>query len=74
MRAVHLWQAFIYNERMKRTRNNAGASKNGRRMKTKVSKLGRELRRISDKFLESGGKPLNRREIAREVAERRGGR
>ena len=41
---------------MKRRANNSGSSKDGRRPKTEISKLGRELRRISDKFAASGGK------------------
>jgi hypothetical protein len=59
---------------MKRTTSNVGDRNNGRTPKAKVSKLGRELRRISDKFFESGGKPLSRKEIEREVAEWRGAR
>jgi hypothetical protein len=38
-----------------------------------VSELGRKLRRISDKIAASGEKPLTRREIEKELAERRGG-
>jgi hypothetical protein len=37
-----------------------------------ISKLGRDLRAISDKIAASGLRPLTRREVAREVAERRG--
>jgi hypothetical protein len=50
------------------------ASKNGVGHSAKVSPLGRELRKIAEKIAASGTKPLNRREIAREVSERRGGR
>jgi len=56
---------------MKKTNKTRGGE-NGRR--PKVSKLGRELRKISDKYFASGGQPLSRREIEREVAERRGAR
>jgi hypothetical protein len=38
-----------------------------------VSELGLKLRRISEKITASGEKPLTRREIERELAERRGG-
>ena len=38
-----------------------------------VSKLGRDLRRISDKIAASGEKPLTRRELEREIANRRSG-
>lgn len=56
---------------MKKTNKSRGGE-NGRR--PKASKLGRELRKISDKIAASGERPLSRREIAREVAERRGAR
>jgi hypothetical protein len=48
--------------------------RNGRPSKPAVSKLGRDLRKISDGIAASGLKPLSRREIEREVAERRGAR
>jgi len=41
--------------------------------KPAVSELGRKLRRISDKIAASGEKLLTRRELERELAERRGG-
>ncbi len=72
-RRVIATRLLIYNDPVNRTTNKAD-TKNGHRPKTKVSKLGRELRRISDKFLASGGKPLSRTQIEREVTERRGGR
>jgi hypothetical protein len=56
---------------MKKTNKTSGGE-NGHR--PKVSKLGRELRRIAEKIAASGEKPLTRREIEREVAERRGAR
>jgi hypothetical protein len=58
---------------MARTTDKAAARKNGHKAKLVVSKLGRELRRISDKIAASGERPLSRRELEREVAERRGG-
>jgi hypothetical protein len=51
---------------------NAPARKNGAAPKVRVSELGRVLRKISDAYLASGGKQLNRRELEREIAERRG--
>ena len=49
------------------------AKKNGAAPKERVvSELGRELRKISEAYLASGGKRLNRRELEREIAERRG--
>jgi hypothetical protein len=50
-----------------------GARKNGHKTKPAVSKLGKELRRISDKIAASGEKPLTRRELEREIASRRTG-
>jgi hypothetical protein len=38
-----------------------------------VWKLGKELRRISEKIAASGEKPLTRRELEREIANRRTG-
>lgn len=38
-----------------------------------VSELVRRLRRLSDKIAASGEKPLTRREMERELADRRGG-
>jgi len=50
---------------------NAGQEER-RRAEERVSELGRVLRKISDDYLASGGKQLNRRELEREIAERRG--
>jgi hypothetical protein len=50
------------------------APKNGVGHSAKVSPLGRDLRKIADKIAASGAKPLNRKEVEREVSERRGGR
>ena len=65
--------AVGYNETMARATDNAVGRKNGHKATPVASKLGRELRRISDKIAASGEKPLTRRELEREVAERRGG-
>ena len=49
------------------------AKKNGSpQPERRVSKLGRELRAMSEAYAASGGKLLNRRELEREIAERRG--
>jgi hypothetical protein len=58
---------------MARATDKAAAQKNGNKAKPVVSKLGRDLRRISDKIAASGEKPLTRRELEREVANRRAG-
>jgi hypothetical protein len=39
-----------------------------------VTPLGKELRKLREKYIAAGGKLLNRRELEREVAERRGSR
>ena len=52
----------------------APAKDNGRRPKPAMSKVGRELTRIRRLIEKSGQKLLTRREIEREVAERRGAR
>lgn len=54
--------------------NNARVQSNGRPSKSAVSKVGRELTRISELIEKSGEKLLTRKEIEREVAERRGAR
>jgi hypothetical protein len=48
--------------------------KNGHAPKSPVTLLGKELRKLREKYIASGGKLLNRRELEREVAERRGSR
>jgi hypothetical protein len=50
------------------------ARRNGRPLKEqpKVSELGRELERLRARYVAGGGKLLNRRELEREIAERRG--
>jgi len=47
--------------------------RNGNGSKPAVSKLGRELRRIREKIEASGEKMLTRRELEREIANRRAG-
>lgn len=56
---------------LKRTRKPPGA-KNGNVPAAEVSELGRVLQKLADKYAASGGKLLNRRQLEREVAERRG--
>ena len=51
----------------------ASATKNGHTPKPAVSKLGRDIRRIREKIKASGEKMLTRRELEREVADRRAG-
>jgi len=46
--------------------------RNGNAPREKTSELGRILQRLADKHVASGGKLLNRRELEREIAERRG--
>ena len=48
--------------------------KNGASRGTTASPLGRDLSKIAERIASSGIKPLNRKEVAREVSERRGGR
>jgi hypothetical protein len=51
----------------------ASATKNGHAPKPGVSRLGRDIRRIREKIKASGEKMLTRRELEREVADRRSG-
>ena len=46
--------------------------KNGNSPKPPVTALGKELRKLREKYIASGGKLLNRRELEREMAELRG--
>ena len=46
--------------------------KNGKARGEKVSELGRVLQRLASRYEASGGKLLNRRDLEREIAERRG--
>jgi hypothetical protein len=50
-----------------------GAKNNGSKAKSAVSKLGRDLRRIAEKIAASGEKMLTRKELEREIANRRAG-
>ena len=58
---------------MARATDNGAAQKNGYKAKPVVSKLGRDLRRIREKIEASGEKMLTRRELEREIADRRSG-
>jgi hypothetical protein len=58
---------------MARAVDKAAARKNGHKAKPVVSKLGRELRRIRERIEASGEKMLTRRELEREIADRRSG-
>jgi hypothetical protein len=62
-----------YNRIVKR-RVSATTPKNGASHATTVSPLGRDLSKIAERIASSGIKALNRKEVAREVSERRGGR
>ena len=54
------------------TARKSSAKKNGTKPKEEVSELGRVLRKLRDRYEASGGKFLSRRELEREIAERRG--
>jgi hypothetical protein len=71
---IHYIRAEGYNEVMAKTAHKAADRKNGTKVKPAVSKLGEELQRIREKIIASGEKMLNRRELEREVADRRAGR
>ena len=49
------------------------AKTNGHKAKPIVSKLGKDLRRIRETIKASGEKMLTRRELEREIADRRAG-
>jgi hypothetical protein len=57
-----------------RRRTALTAPKNGASHGAAVSPLGRDLSRIAERIASSGIKPLSRKDVAREVSERRGGR
>jgi hypothetical protein len=59
---------------MAKNNNKPADQKNGHSPKPPITPLGKELRRLREKYIASGGKLLNRRELEREVAERRGTR
>jgi hypothetical protein len=48
--------------------------KKGHPSKPPITPLVKELLKLREKYIASGGKLLNRRELEREVAERRGSR
>jgi hypothetical protein len=52
--------------------NKAVGNRNGSTPKPPVTTLGKELRKLREKYIASGGKLLNRRELEREMAELRG--
>jgi hypothetical protein len=58
---------------MARTTQIVTGKRNGATPKREVSELGRILRKLAEKHAASGSKLLNRRELERELAERRGG-
>jgi len=58
---------------MAKATGKAGAQKNGNKAKPAVSKLGTDLRRIRAKIIASGEKMLTRKELEREIANRRAG-
>jgi hypothetical protein len=58
---------------MPRATDKAAARKNGHKAKPVISKLGRDLRRIREKIEASGEKMFTRRELEREIADRRSG-
>jgi hypothetical protein len=63
----------LYHEGMVRMPRKVRATKNGTAPKG-VSELGKTLRKISDAYVAGGGKLLNRRQLEREVADRRASR
>ena len=60
------------NEGMAKRNNKPVDRKNGHSPTPPVTPLGKEFQKLRDKYIASGGKLLNRRELEREVAERRG--
>jgi len=64
---------FAQNGNMARVAKKITTNKNGGNVKPETSAQGRKLRRISEKIAASGEKLLSRRELERELADRRGG-
>jgi hypothetical protein len=62
------------NEDMAEHNGTPAGEKNGHPSKRPITPLGKELLKLREKYIASGGKLLNRRELEREVAERRGSR
>ena len=59
---------------MAKRNHKAAGQKNGHSPAPSVTPLAKELGTLREKYIASGGKLLNRRELAREVAESRGSR
>ena len=59
---------------MVKVKHNSAGGQNGELTKASSTQLGKELRKLREKYIASGGKLLNRRELEREVAEIRGSR
>ena len=60
------------NRDMAKRNGRPGGKKNGHAPKAPITPLVKELLKLREKYIASGGKLLNRRELEREVAERRG--
>ena len=60
------------NRDMAKVARKSTTRRNGNARGEKVSELGRVLQKLADRYEASGGKLLNRRELEREIAERRG--
>ena len=58
---------------MAKTAAKVGTAKNGDKAKPAISKLGMELRKIRAEMVAAGEKFLTRRELEREIANRRTG-
>jgi hypothetical protein len=67
-------RSMRHNESMAKNNGRRVSSKNGVAGKQPISQLGKDLRKLREQYIASGGKLLNRRELEREVAERRGSR
>jgi hypothetical protein len=59
---------------MAKRKTKPATPKNGAVPKAPLTPLGKELMRLRQKYIDSGGKLLNRRELEREIAEIRGSR
>jgi hypothetical protein len=64
----------LQNEDMAKHNGTPAGEKNCHPSKRPITPLGKELLKLREKYIASGGKLLNRRELEREVAERRGSR
>lgn len=61
-----------YNKVVAKPTSRGSTRRDGHRPDQPVSRLGRALEKLRDAYVASGGKLLNRRELKREIAERRG--